>query len=80
MLDSDASSIEENHAAAIVTNDSQDPDNGKIYLSIGGEWSYLSTIKGIGAIQGPQGEPGPTGATGPTGPQGPQGIQGEQGI
>jgi len=62
----------------MVVSDPGDPDNARLYLWNGANWTYVVDMSGLTGIAGPTGPQGPTGATstvpGPTGPQGPTGA------
>jgi hypothetical protein len=62
----------------MVSSDPGDPDNSKLYLWNGADWTYVSDMSGLTGIAGPSGPTGGAGPTGPTstvpGPAGPTGA------
>lgn len=86
-----ADTLADGEYGQVSTVDPGDPDNGRLYLYLGG-WNYVGSVAGVpgatgetgatGAqgVQGPQGIQGIQGETGSTGAQGVQGIQGIQGV
>lgn len=86
-MNSDIDNIEDG-SFVVVSTDTNEADNGKLYVKSGNTLNYLLDLSGVQGIQGPQGDKGDKGdvgpqgiqgATGPQGPQGPQGIQGPKG-
>ncbi|MFT8544912.1 MAG: hypothetical protein ABF768_09980 [Leuconostoc falkenbergense] len=69
----------------MISSTVEDPDNAKLYLWNGTEFTFVTDMSGATGIkgetgeQGIQGEQGIKGDAGPQGPQGIQGIQGEKG-
>lgn len=74
-----------NGSFVVISTDTNEDDNGKLYVKNANALNYLLDLSGVQGIQGPQGpkgdkgDVGPQGVQGPTGPQGPQGPQGIQG-
>ena len=83
-MNADIDNIEDG-SFVVVSTDTNEADNGKLYVKSGNALNYLLDLSGVQGIQGPQGEKGdkgdlgPQGIQGPIGPQGPQGPQGIQG-
>ncbi|WKY79048.1 hypothetical protein PH197_07280 [Leuconostoc lactis] len=66
----------------MISSTVEDPDNAKLYLWNGTEFTFVTDMSGATGIKGdtgPQGIQGPQGPKGDTGPQGVQGIQGPAG-
>lgn len=66
----------------MISSTVEDPDNAKLYLWNGTEFTFITDMSGATGIKGDTGEQGiqgEQGVKGDTGPQGIQGIQGEQG-
>lgn len=67
---------------SFVLINSEDADNGKLYVKDETQYSYqaqLAGVKGDNGDRGPQGIQGLTGSQGAQGLRGPQGLQGPQG-
>ena len=86
-MDADFSNPEVKEGEFVVIN-SNDEDNGKLYLKAKDSFSFIVALSGVQGIQGPKGdtgEQGPAGqdgrdgAQGPVGPKGDTGLQGEKG-
>ena len=83
-MNGDIDNIEDG-SFVVISADTNEGDNGKLYVKSGNTLNYLLDLSGVQGIQGPQGEKGdkgdvgPQGIQGPIGPQGPQGPQGIQG-
>ena len=58
----------------------EDPDNAKLYLWNGTEFTFVTDMSGATGIKGDTGEQGIQGPQGEKGEQGKQGIQGIQGV
>nr|DAV37913.1 MAG TPA: nucleoid-associated protein [Caudoviricetes sp.] len=66
----------------MISSTVEDPDNAKLYLWNGTEFTFITDMSGATGIKGdtgPQGIQGVQGIKGDTGPQGIQGIQGPSG-
>lgn len=66
----------------MISSTVEDPDNAKVYLWNGTEFTFITDMSGATGIKGdtgPQGIQGIQGIKGDTGPQGPQGVQGVKG-
>lgn len=72
-------SIPQGSFVIITTEDTNDEDNGKLYVKDETELRFIVDLSGVQGIQGPAGERGEKGDPGETGPQGLQGIPGEKG-
>lgn len=86
-MDADFSNPEVKEGEFVVIN-SNDEDNGKLYLKAKDSFSFIVALSGVQGIQGPKGERGEQGpagqdgrdgAQGPVGPKGDTGLQGEKG-
>ena len=83
-MNADIDNIEDG-SFVVVSTDTNEADNGKLYVKNANALNYLLDLSGVQGIQGPQGikgdngDIGPQGIQGPIGPQGPQGPQGIQG-
>lgn len=85
------SDVLEGEFVIINSNDTNDEDNGKLYLKATDSFSFIVDLSGVQGIQGPKGDKGEQGeqglpgqdgkdgAQGPVGPQGEKGLQGEKG-
>lgn len=86
--------IKEGEFVIINSNNTNDEDNGKLYLKAADSFSFIVDLSGVQGIQGPKGDKGEQGeqglpgqdgkdgkdgAQGPVGPQGERGLQGEKG-
>ena len=86
--------VKEGEFVIINSNDTNDEDNGKLYLKATDSFSFIVDLSGVQGIQGPKGDKGEQGeqglpgqdgkdgkdgAQGPVGPQGERGLQGEKG-
>lgn len=69
-MNSDIDNIEDG-SFLVISTDTNEADNGKLYVKSGNDLNYLLDLSGVQGIQGPRGEQGI---------QGPQGIQGDTGI
>lgn len=65
---------------SFVLINSQDEDNGKLYVKSDGVYEYQSQLSGVKGDKGDTGEQGIQGAQGEVGPQGSKGDQGIQGL
>ena len=63
----------------IISSTVEDPDNAKLYLWNGTDFSFITDMSGATGIKGDKGEQGIQGIQGIQGEQGKQGIQGIQG-
>ena len=63
----------------IISSTVEDPDNAKLYLWDGTDFSFITDMSGATGIKGETGEQGIQGPQGIPGEQGKQGIQGVQG-
>ena len=77
-MEADFSNPEVKEGEFVVIN-SNDEDNGKLYLKAKDSFSFIVALSGVQGIQGPKGDKGETGEQGPAGPQGQTGAQGERG-
>ncbi len=64
----------------MISSTVEDPDNAKLYLWNGTEFTFITDMSGATGIKGETGEQGIQGVQGIKGDTGPQGIQGIQGI
>lgn len=81
-MEADASNpeVKEGEFVIINSNDTNDEDNGKLYLKATDSFSFIVDLSGVQGIQGPKGDKGDQGIQGERGEKGEQGIQGPQGI
>lgn len=63
----------------MISSTVEDPDNAKLYLWNGTDFSFITDMSGATGIKGDTGAQGVQGEQGPQGEQGEQGIQGVQG-
>lgn len=63
----------------MISSTVEDPDNAKLYLWNGTEFTFITDMSGATGIKGDTGEQGIQGEQGVKGDTGPQGIQGIQG-
>lgn len=63
----------------MISSTVEDPDNAKLYLWNGTEFTFVTDMSGATGIKGERGEQGIQGPQGPKGDTGPQGVQGIQG-
>lgn len=63
----------------IISSTVEDPDNAKLYLWNGTEFTFVTDMSGDTGIKGDKGEQGIQGKQGVQGERGPQGIQGVRG-
>lgn len=63
----------------MISSTVEDPDNAKLYLWNGTEFTFITDMSGATGIKGDTGEQGIQGVQGIKGDTGPQGIQGVQG-
>ena len=63
----------------IISSTVEDPDNAKLYLWNGTDFSFITDMSGATGVKGDKGEQGIQGEQGVQGEQGKQGIQGVQG-
>lgn len=61
----------------MVTDDTNDPDNGRLYSWDGAQFQFINDMSGVQGIQGEQGPQGVTGETGETGKPGADGANGK---
>ncbi|MGX7009025.1 Collagen triple helix repeat-containing protein [Lactococcus chungangensis CAU 28 = DSM 22330] len=64
----------------MISSTVEDPDNAKMYLWNGTEFTFITDMSGATGIKGDTGEQGIQGEQGVKGDTGPQGIQGIQGV
>ena len=64
----------------MISSTVEDPDNAKLYLWNGTEFTFVTDMSGATGIKGDTGEQGIQGPQGEKGEQGKQGIQGIQGV
>lgn len=64
----------------MISSTIEDPDNAKLYLWNGTEFTFVTDMSGATGIKGDTGEQGIQGKQGVQGEQGKQGIQGIQGV
>lgn len=64
----------------MISSTVEDPDNAKLYLWNGTEFTFVTDMSGATGIKGDTGEQGIQGKQGDKGEQGKQGIQGIQGV
>lgn len=80
-MEADKNNVEEG-SFVMITSNTEDEDNGKLYVKGATDFTFLSDLSGARGMKGDKGdtgEQGPQGIQGPVGPQGEQGIQGIQG-
>lgn len=63
----------------MISSTVEDPDNAKLYLWNGTDFTFITDMSGATGIKGDDGQQGIQGEQGPKGEQGIQGIQGLQG-
>lgn len=61
----------------IVADDTNDPDNGRLYVWDGKDFQFIDDISGVQGIQGETGPQGIPGETGETGKPGADGVNGK---
>lgn len=64
----------------MISSTVEDPDNAKMYLWNGVEFTFITDMSGATGIKGDAGEQGIQGEQGIKGDTGPQGVQGIQGV
>ena len=64
----------------MISSTVEDPDNAKLYLWNGTEFTFITDMSGATGIKGETGQQGIQGEQGIKGDTGPQGIQGIQGV
>lgn len=80
-MNSDIDNIEDG-SFVVISTDTNEDDNGKLYIKSTNSINYLLDLSGVQGIQGPKGDKGDKGEQGSQGVQGvigPQGIQGDIG-
>ena len=78
--DTSPTSIVAGQFAVINTGNVENPDDSKLYLWDGSQYTYTTDLSGASGLQGPQGTQGTQGIQGPTGSQGAVGPTGAQGT
>ena len=63
----------------VIATDTNDEDNGKMYVKGANAYTFVVDLSGVQGIQGPQGEQGIQGIQGPAGRDGATGAQGLKG-
>ena len=66
----DSDAVEVGQFVIINTDDTEDPDNAKLYIKGSSAYDFITDLSGATGMQGPQGVQGLQGPQGKTGPQG----------
>ena len=74
LAENDKSNVPEGAFIIIATENTNDEDNGRLYVKSGEELRFVVDLSGIQGIQGPQGPEGPRGPQGERGPKGKDGV------
>lgn len=75
-MNADIGYIPDGAFAVINTNNTEDPNNARLYVKSGGKMVFVVDMSGMKGIKGDTGERGPQGVQGPQGIPGPQGPPG----